>query len=302
MTQPNDDNISRWPPAVFPVLALAASGMVYRLLVSQHLEQTSLLFLGIPALLATLMAFRPRAKTVTGGIMKAMAIGLLLSGPFLGEGFICILMASPIFFLVGAVIGLIIDSCNRRQKPVVLPCLILLGLSPMSLEGAHPRLSLNREESVTVTRVVAAPANEVEAALAQSPDIHLPLPLFGRMGFPRPVEAHGAGLAPGARRTTHFAGGEGHPGDLVVQVEESRPGHVRFAVLSDQSKIAHWMDWESAEVDWSAADAGHTRVTWTLNFRRRLDPAWYFHPWERYAVGLAADYLIRSNATPARLR
>lgn len=302
MTPLTREDISRWPPAVIPVLALAATGIVYRILVSRHLEQTSLLFLGIPALLATLMAFRPRAKTVTGGIMKAMTIGLLLSGPFLGEGFICIVMAAPIFYLVGAIIGLLVDWFLRRKKPVIVPCLILLGLSPMSLEGAHPRLSLNREESVTVTRVVAAPAAEVEAALAQSPAVNLPLPLYGRMGFPRPVEAHGAGLEPGARRTIHFAGGEGHPGDLVMQVEESQAGHVRFAALSDQSKIAHWMDWESADVRWADADAAHTRVTWTLNFRRRLDPAWYFRPWERYAVGLAADYLIRANATPARLR
>jgi hypothetical protein len=41
-----------------------------------------------------------------------------------------------------------------------------------------------------------------------------------------------------------------------------------------------------------------TRVTWTLRYRRGLDPAWYFGPWERYAVRLAAAYLIESVATP----
>ncbi|HWZ42810.1 MAG TPA: hypothetical protein VNW97_05010 [Candidatus Saccharimonadales bacterium] len=302
MTERDSMTTSKWPPAVFPVLALAVTGVLYRILVGRHLEQTSLLFLGIPGILATIMAFRPKAKTVTGGIMKAMTIFLLLSGPFLGEGFVCILMASPIFFLVAAVIGLTVDWSRKKRKSAILPCLALLGMSPLSFEGVHPRLSLDREESVTVTRLVAAPADEVAATLAQSPGIDLPLPPFGRLGFPRPVEAHGAGLEPGARRTIHFAGGEGHPGDLVMQVEESRAGHVRFVTVSDQSKIAHWMDWKSSDIDWSAVDATHTRVTWTLKFRRRLDPAWYFRPWERYAVGLAADYLIHANATPARLR
>jgi hypothetical protein len=43
----------------------------------------------------------PKAKTVKGGITKGLTLFLLLSGPLLGEGFICILMASPIFYLVG---------------------------------------------------------------------------------------------------------------------------------------------------------------------------------------------------------
>jgi len=69
--------------------------------------------------------------------------------------------------------------------------------------------------------------------------------------------------------------------------------------VSDSSKVAHWLDWKSSEVDWTAVDAEHTRVNWTLHFERRLDPAWYFRPWERYATHLAAEYLIRVNATPA---
>ena len=98
----------------------------------------------------------------------------------------------------------------------------------------------------------------------------------------------------------HFAGGEGRPGDLVMQVAESEPGHIRFVAQSDNSKIAHWLTWRSSEVRWNAVDADHTEVSWTLNFRRDLDPAWYFRPWERYAVRLAAEYLIENNAVPER--
>ena len=39
-------------------------------------------------------------------------------------------------------------------------------------------------------------------------------------------------------------------------------------------------------------------MRWTLRYRRLLDPAWYFGPWERYAVRLAAGYLIDTVATP----
>jgi hypothetical protein len=96
------------------------------------------------------------------------------------------------------------------------------------------------------------------------------------MGFPRLTQAMGAGLEVGAMRTIHFAGGEGHPGDLVLRVQESRPGYVRFEALSDKSKVAHWLDWQSSETEWTPVDSQYTRVTWTLHFERRLDPAWYF--------------------------
>src|SRR5438477_13012889 len=90
------------------VMGIALAGVVYRLVVSQHLEQTALLFIGIPAILAVVVASIPRAKSVIGSIMKAITIALLLFGPFLGDGFICILMAAPLFCLVGDVVGVAI--------------------------------------------------------------------------------------------------------------------------------------------------------------------------------------------------
>jgi hypothetical protein len=289
----------RWS-LVFLVLAVTAGGVAYRIILHQRLEQTSLLFIGLPALLAIILALTPDAKSTTGGIMKGITFALLLSGPLLGEGFICILMAAPIFLLLGLVVGLVNDHA-RRKKGVTLGCLVLIFL-PMSLEGTSARLSFNRAETVAATQVVNASAREVEEALGESPHIGTTLPLYLRMRFPRPTEASGSGLEVGATRTIHFAGGEGHPGDLVLRVRERRPGYVRFQVVSDQSKVAHWLDWKSSEIEWSALDGQHTRVTWTIHFERRLDPAWYFGPWERYATGLAAEYLIEANAIPAGAR
>ena len=177
-----------------------------------------------------------------------------------------------------------------------MPLLILL---PMSIEGSSPRLSFNREETVQASQVVTASERDVQLALSHNLRTDVPLPIYLRMGFPRPTEAKGDGLEVGATRTIHFAGGEGHPGDLLLKVRESHPGYVRFDAVSDSSKVAHWLDWKSSEVDWTALDAQHTRVNWTLHFERQLDPAWYFRPWERYATHLAAEYLIRANATPA---
>ena len=292
----------RWLP-VFSVLAIAAGGFMYRILVFHRLEQTALLFVGIPVLLAVILAATPKAKTIIGSVLKATTLALLLSAPLLGEGFICILMAAPIFYAVAMVVAALITFINNRAdkpKRVILPCLALIAFLPMSLEGTHPSLSFSRDEQVTAHRMVAASPQEVENALRYSPRIDRALPFYLRLGFPRPTEARGEGLEIGALRRIHFAGGEGHPGDLVLAVTDSGPGLARFRVVSNETKVTHWLDLKEAEVQWRAV-GDHTEVTWTLRYRRLLDPAWYFAPWERYAVRLAADYLIQANATPAGL-
>ena len=91
--------------------------------------------------------------------------------------------------------------------------------------------------------------------------------------------------------------GHHHSGALVMRVSAAEPGRVVFTPVSDDSYIVHWLAWRGAEVRWAAAPGG-TRVTWTLRYRRRLDPAWYFAPLERYGVRKAADYLAETVSTP----
>jgi hypothetical protein len=281
------------------VVAFAAGAFLYKLLMHERLGHSAAMFLGIPAVLALLLALGPKAKTATGGILKGITLALLVVAPLLGEGYLCILVASPLFYIVGIVVGLAVDR-QRRKRDATLSC-VALFLLPMCFEGVVPQLTFNRAQSVEVRSVVAAPADEVEHALTQAPDVNTPLPLALRIGFPRPLAAWGEGLAIGHTRTIHFAGAEGDPpGDLLMRVAERRRGYARFETVSDQSKLTQWVRWTSSEVEWTALDEGHTTVTWRIEFRRQLDPAWYFTPWERAAVKEAAAYLIDANATPVR--
>ena len=283
-------------------VSLTVAAGVYRILADHRLETTAALFLGIPAVLAILLACTPKAKTVTGGILKGITLLLLIVSPLLGEGWFCILIAAPLFYAVGLLVALVVhwsDRWKRRARGATLSCLTLL-LLPMSLEGVLPELTFDREQTVEVTRVVAATPPQVEGALAGSPRLDSRLPLLLRIGFPIPLEAHGAGLAPGDTRTIRFSGVEGAPpGDMIMRITESRPGFARSEAVADGSKLAHWMHWQSSEVAWRPLDATHTEVTWRIRFARELDPAWYFVPWERAAVRAAAGYMIQANATPA---
>lgn len=91
---------------------------------------------------------------------------------------------------------------------------------------------------------------------------------------------------------------EPRAGNLILQLQEARPGFVRWHAAADDSHMTHFLVWRDVTVQWEPVGAHTTKVTWTLRYRRGLDPAWYFGPWERYAAGLAAGYLIDSVATP----
>jgi hypothetical protein len=236
-----------------------------------------------------------------------MTVGLLLSLLFLWEGMLCVLMAAPLFYAVALAIGAATDKARRSHHAGhrFLSCLAIFALVPMSFEGVTETTSLNREESVTVSRVVAAPAAAVERALLAAPRFDRALPLYLRAGFPRPVAHRVERDEAGVRWVIRFGGGEmridgmePRAGDLILDLVDARPGAVAWRAVADDSHMTHFLQWRGASVEWTAAGPETTRVTWTLKYRRGLDPAWYFGPWERYAVRLAAGYLIDAVATP----
>jgi hypothetical protein len=290
---------------VAAIVALTVASLVYRILIVSELQHTSLVFIGIPALLAlSLMWVQP--KTSAGTVHKTVALALCMSGIVFGEGFICIVMASPLFFLVGAVVARL-----RRPEPSLDlleddPTIIgtnvkrlgIILILPLSLEGVMPGIEMSRTEEVTRSRVVPASTEAVRASLAAPQRFDAELPAFLRIGFPVPGATSGEGLAIGDRRSVQFLHGGHHPGTLHLEVTSSSERAVVLTAVADDSYITHWLSWRTAEVSWEEIAPGRTRVTWTVRYERRLDPAWYFAPLERYGVGKAAEYLIESLATP----
>jgi hypothetical protein len=286
------------------VLVVAVGSVMYRVLMGNGLGHSAALFVGIPAVLAIMLAATPKSKTALGAIMKGITLMLLVVATLVGEGWLCILVASPLFYLVGLAIGLAVDWSRKRGagKGSTLSCVAVVML-PMCLEGVVPAMTFGRMETVEATRVVAAPAAEVERSLAGSPDLRVALPAAIGAGFPHPMAAWGGGLRVGDERVVHFSGAEGDPeGDLRMRVAAAGEGYVRTDAVSDSSKLTQWVRWQSNDVTWRAVDAGRTEVVWRITFERQLDPAWYFAPLERGAVREAAKWMIDSNATPMDAR
>ncbi len=283
-------------PYIWLCLAVAAASVLYRILVLGYKEQSALMFIGLPTWLAIMVAYMPRAKTATGMIMHGITLFLLLLGILMIEGFICILMAAPFFYIIGLIVGYFADrerrkrGLDRRYHVVVLPVLVL-----MSLEGVSESLSFPRDEVVAVSYEVALTPAAARKRLAQGPAFALhELPSFLKLGFPTPRKIQGDGLEVGHRWEIHFAGGEGKPGNLIAEVVESDATHIRVVSKSDTSHIAHWLDWQEAE--WQLQPHGNsTTVTLTMRYRRLLDPAWYFKPIERYGVRKAGEYFLEQT-------
>ena len=282
-------------------ISTAVVSVLYRLLVLGYLEQTALMFVGIPLILSLLLAQTPRPRSTTGVIMKGTTFSLLLFGILLFEGMICILMAAPLFYLVASICAFLINRSRKTQDRKSnwykdkMNCSCVMVLALMSLEGVSDFLSFNREEEVVVNQELSVSQNEVMMTLANTPEFdEAKLPLFLKLGFPRPKEVWGEGISVGDERVIHFAGGEGDPGDVVVRVSESSSNKVVFELVKDESHIDHWLAWK--EITWEVITnaSGKTELSVSLTYTRKLDPAWYFKPVERYGVKKAGEYFIES--------
>jgi hypothetical protein len=290
------------------IAAVAIASVAFQLLVAGGLQQTAGLFIGIPALLAIVTVFAVSPRSATGVACKAVTVGMLVSMLFLGEGILCVVMSAPIFYTVAIAIASSMDWAHRRRDKsatTLFSCLIVLGVVPLTLEGVTDFTTLSREESVTASKIVRSSSHAVERALFEPPRFDRVRPLYLRAGFPSPVSTRIELDADPGRWVIQLRGGEmrlngmePRPGDLILELVETRPGLVRWRVVSDSSHMTHFLLWRDVIVQFEPVDEHTTRVTWTLQYRRGLDPAWYFGPMERYAARLAAGYLIDAVATP----
>lgn len=283
------------------IAGAVVAGLAFRAAQMAGLNHTALVFVGVPALLAVVVTLLPRPGSVTGVILKSVTLAMLLAGTVLGEAFVCILMASPLIYGVAIVVGRSIERKRARMGragAAHVSLLVLVAASIPAMEGVLPRAEFPRESTVHVSAVVSATPAEVRRALEGPMSFDRPLPRFLRLGFPTPGATEGSGLHIGDRRAVMLRHGHHHSGKLVMEVRSSEENHVVFTPVADDSYIIHWLTWREADVRWAAVPGG-TRVTWTLRYRRRLDPAWYFGPLERYGVATAATYLTQTLATPA---
>ncbi|MEV1328290.1 SRPBCC family protein [Micromonospora costi] len=265
--------------------------VVFAFAVAEDRADSALLFVALPVLLAAALALRP-GRTAHGRVFVVTTIALLLAAVALHEGAICVVLAAPLVYAVAhgstALIRLVGRS-SRTYAVIAVPLLLLPGIEG---SGIGPRIA--PEQSVEVTRVVALPADQVAARLAAgprpAPARSVPLRL---LGVPTPNQVDGDGLDPGDRWVFGYHGSAHGPGGhLLAEVEASEPGHLSFRFVEDTSITGRWFTWRHADLRWRPAGAGRTQVRITVDYRRGLDPSWYFGPLQNALLGEGVEHLL----------
>ncbi|SCL37601.1 hypothetical protein GA0074692_4724 [Micromonospora pallida] len=265
--------------------------VVFVIAVRDGRADSALLFVALPVLLAAALALSP-GRTSHGRVFVATTIALLLAAVALHEGAICVVLAAPLVYAVAhGTMGFInlVRRSSRTYSVILVPLLLLPGLEG---SGIGPRIA--PEQSVEVTRVVALSADAVAARLAAGPrPVPVQSPALRLLGAPLPEHVAGSGLAPGDRWTFGYHGSAHGPGGhLVAEVATSEPGHLTFRFPEDTTINGRWFTWRQADLRWQAVDAGTTEVRLTVDYRRGLDPSWYFGPLQDVLLDQGGGHLL----------
>lgn len=289
------------------VLTLGTLFAVYHILTAHKIANSAALYIGLPLLLALGLSLTPQTKTTIGGTLKWLTIAIFLSAIILREGFICILFAAPILYSIAALVALLISLPERRRRKeksvFKVPSTVAIAIIALStLEGTSDKLSFERNNEVSVSKIINASTQDIRQQLTQTPSFTEPRPLFVKI-FPMPTKISGNGLAVGDQRVLNFSYkrwivSNTQNGTATFAVGAANDHYIRFDLTEDNSYISHYLTWQSSEVYLDPIDANKTKVTWTLKYKRELDPMWYFGPLQNYAVKLTARTLIDNVANP----
>lgn len=265
--------------------------IVFTATVRSGRADSAVLFVALPVLLAAGLALTP-GRTAHGRVFVVTTIVLLLAAVALHEGAVCVVLAAPLVYAVAHGTTALIRALHHASRAYTFLAVPLLLLPGLEGSGVGPRLA--PEQSVEVVRMVALPVNRVAERLAAGPR---PAPVrsapLRALGVPTPDQVGGDGLAVGDRWMFGYHGSAHGPGGhLLAEVETATPGHIGFRFVEDTSITARWLGWRHADLRWRAIDAGHTEVRVTVDYRRGLDPSWYFGPLQQFLVGEGVGHLL----------
>ncbi len=272
------------------VAVLAITSLTYRLIDYNSFEQTSILFVGLPALLTILVIkYAKTPKTAYGVVFRIITLFLLMSSILLGEGIVCVLFAAPIFYGVSAIIVSIYEYQKKNRKInsiLIIPVLILLS-QLSEIKSTPPN------QTIQVSKVFFHNIN-LQEDISKSPDLSTNLPYFFKLGFPKPVGIKVQGTDIGDEINISFKSTTKGVGVLSLRIVSCNKNQVVLEVAKDESHINHWLTWEKILIEVKQFGNHQSEVTWTTSYTCDLGPQWYFTPLENYAVRLMNLHLINT--------
>lgn len=289
------------------LLLLGLSFLLTRTLLDSSFRNSALLYVLVPYLISVyIYVFIPdpvgetKLKRFLRHMLTALAV-MLGTSAILFEGFLCVLMFMPIYIFF-AVLAFAFSSDPDRPNNVLKVSVVPLLVFIASLEGVSKTLSFEREEVISRTHIVDATIDEIKASMAQPINLNGDRSAFLSL-FPLPTEIKAGSLNEGDIHEMKFVYKRWgftnvHEGDVHVKIVEVSNRRVRTEMIKDTSYFSKYLTVKGTQVDMQPLNDRQTEVTLTVEYRRLLDPVWYFGPMQRMAVGESADFLIENIITP----
>lgn len=273
------------------IIVLVIANIAFKILNEIRIEQTSILFVGIPALITILVIkYSKTPKSAAGVVFTTVTIFLLLASILLGEGMVCIIIMAPIFYMIAGIIVLIINLLKKRDKSklntyIIIPVLFILA------QGYE----INAEpELLKVTTTVEVQGHKTLTDFNKTPNFLKNYPNFFKIGFPEPVGIEGQGIQVGNSRKIQFKSKTKGVGILHLEIKNKTKNSITFNVVSDDTHIHHWLSWKTMKATIKHNENGTSSIIWDTYFTCDLGPSWYFKPTEKYGVQVMNEHLINS--------
>jgi hypothetical protein len=227
---------------------------------------------------------------------------MLASSALLFEGFICVIMAAPIY-IVFAMLAIAMtpnkeDPERFKKSDVFRASFVPLAVIILSVEGLTDTTSFPREEVIARTHVLNLTPEEIHANLARP--VHLDAKRSAFLSiFPLPERVDAPKFAKGETHKAFFTYRRWgftnvHEGETHLYIKTVEPLLIETEVTQDTSYFSHYLTVHGTKIELAPQADGTTQVSLTIRYRRELDPAWYFGPMQRKAIGESADYLLEN--------
>jgi len=268
----------------------------YFLLRNQRGEMGTTLFFLVPVAAGFAAGLISTGRTV---LVLALFFTFIVSTAFLvmfkAEGWVCILMSTPIIFGgmgIGGLLGDIVGKyvLNKSKGPKIAQLMIIVTL-PVLLSGANwvERASTGfaRSETITSTILLDATPIQVWDSIKQVDRIEQPLPFLLRIGLPVPISCALEDERVGAERTCYFD--SGYIKENITDWDP--PRSMKMNITDAQVPGRDWLGFQTASYE--LRDQGsRTLLIRKTTIVSRLLPAWYWRPLERLGVETEHNYLF----------
>ena len=292
---------------VLPLVAVSAlSSLAAALLYHQRLIDGVLGYgfvFVMPVIISSLLALLTPKKTSkqTIGYTALVHLATFAVTAVIGEGAICLLMATPILFGVSSALALMTKSfveeglLPRADKKyrALLAILISVGLPPAARSFDQAMFGDPGVRDVTSARIhVDAAPDRVWASL-QHLDVRFDAPQRWTWAWllPAPTALVGDGARVGAVREVRFENGT--VAAIVTHLDAPRRYDIDLAVTeSGREFFDHWIDLKTSRFDIEDDSHGGSFVVHTTTYRPLMYPRFVFRPLEHFFGGLIQQELL----------